>query len=127
MIIEDKMIISPRLAYQLKYGKREINWEGPVYKQWKSAAYFEQVEDLEINGVKARQAKIEDKLTGALVFNGVSRVSIRNCEALPGCGIFLKFIGPKFPQVFLSGNNCGLAWKEIYLKKTKAAKNKNRE
>jgi len=58
MIIEDKTIISPRLAYQLEYGKREINWEGQVYKQWKSAAYFEQVEDLEINGVKARQAKI---------------------------------------------------------------------
>ncbi|HAR35860.1 MAG TPA: hypothetical protein DCR87_02935 [Acidobacteria bacterium] len=102
-----------KLARHFTLRKVEVIWEGPVYERWQNAVYAENVQELEVDGLKTRQAREGDLNSAALVLNQVERALIRNCQAAPGTGVFLKLLGSKSGDIFLGGNELSQALKPV--------------
>lgn len=100
-------------ARNFKIRNVEVIWEKPEYEKWKSAVYLDNIQELEVDGLRARQAKKDDLLGAALVLNQVEQAVIRNCQAQPGTGIFLKISGRNSRDIFLHGNELSLARKKV--------------
>lgn len=101
----------------------EIVWEKPEYQRWASAVFVENVQDLEVEKLRARQAKMNDRSGAALVLDQVREAVVRNCRALAGTSIFLKIEGRDTRDILLDGNDFSLASKPVELSKEVAAKN----
>jgi len=102
-----------KLARNFTLRKVEVIWEGPVYERWQNAVYAENVQELEVDGLKTRQAREGDLNSAALVLNQVERAIIRHCQAAPGTGLFLKLLGNKSGDIFLGGNELSQALKPV--------------
>jgi hypothetical protein len=102
-----------KLADHFTLRNEEVNWEGPVYERWQNAVYVENVRDLEVDGLRARQAREGALNNAALVLNQVARAIISNCRATPGTGVFLKIPGSKTGDIFLGGNELSQALKPV--------------
>jgi len=96
-------------ARNLKLRHVEISWEKPEFEGWESAISFEDVEGLELENVTARQAKIEDKASPALIFHQVEDAVLRHCRALPGTGTFFFFSGERTKNILLFDNDLSYA------------------
>ncbi len=93
----------------------EVTWEKPEYEKWQNAVYVEKAQNLEVDRLRARQAKPEDLTAAALVLNQVGRAVVRNCQAGAGTGIFLKVMGPDTADIYLVNNELSLARKPLLL------------
>lgn len=102
-----------RQARNFRLKNVEITWEKPEYQKWENAVLAENVQDLEVENLRARQAKISDRSGAALVLNQVQRALVRNCWALPGTSIFLKIMGRDTRDILLDGNDFSLARKPV--------------
>ncbi len=91
-------------AKNLKLEDIEVNWEKPELKAWQSALGFEDVQGLELEGFTGRQAWANSDAP-AVEFNKVSEAVIRDSQAAPGTGAFLKVSGATSHGIFLSGND----------------------
>lgn len=102
-----------RQAKSFRLRNVEIVWEEPEYHQWENAVLVENVQDLEVENLRARQAKMDDRSGAAVVLNQVHGAVVRNCRALPGTSIFLKIEGRDSRDIFLDGNDFSLARKPV--------------
>jgi len=83
-----------------------VTWEPPEYGPWKSALYLENIRGLELDGFQGKQAATEmQKAAAAVVLDGVEGGLIRNCEALPGTGLFLDIRGEKTKAIAIHNND----------------------
>jgi hypothetical protein len=92
----------------------EIRWDKPYSEKWQSAITFQNVFDLTLDGVSARQAPNQTD-SPAILFNGVDGAFIRNCKAQAGTGTFLKVNENKNANIFLGSNNTYQAKVEVEL------------
>jgi hypothetical protein len=88
----------------LKLKDVEIIWKKPESKQWQSALYLEEIEGLELEGFCGRQAHLGEQ-SPALVLDRVEDALIRNCKALDGTEIFLRFQGKNTKDIVIAGND----------------------
>ncbi|MGQ9801762.1 MAG: glycoside hydrolase family 28 protein [Candidatus Saccharicenans sp.] len=102
-----------KLANNFRMRNVDIIWEGPVYEGWQNAVYAENVRELEVDGLMARQAREGDLKSATLVLNQVGRAIIRNCQVAPGTGVFLKLLGSKTRDIFLGENELSRALKPL--------------
>lgn len=100
-----------RLARNFYLRNVEIIWEKPASEKWQNAVYFDQVHNLEIDNLRARQARQDDLSSAAVVLNNVEQALIRNCQALPETSIFLFIKGEKSKEFYFSGNELSQAQK----------------
>lgn len=101
----------------------EIVWEKPEYQKWENAVYLQNVEGLEVENLRARQAKKNARTGAALVLNRVQGAIIRNCRALPETTTFLRLEGWDTRDVFLDRNDFSLARKPVEFSAEVAVKN----
>lgn len=111
-----------RRARNFKLRNVEVVWEKPAYEKWENAVYLEDIFDLEVDNLRARQAKDGDLNGAALVLNRVERAVVRNCRAFPGTEIFLKIKGQNTRDVFMSANELSLSKKPVELSREVSAK-----
>ena len=111
----DKAVNALEVSYarNLKLRNVEVVWEKPEYDRWKSAVSLTNVRELEVDGLRARPAKQDDPRGAALFLNEVQRAVIRNCQAQPGTGTFLKISGQSSRDIFLAANELSLARKKF--------------
>jgi hypothetical protein len=79
-----------------------VRW-GDVSGPWGSALWCQDVEDLTIDGLTARQAPASD--APVVCLDDARRVFIRSCRAEPGARTFLKVRGRKTADVMAIGNH----------------------
>jgi Glycosyl hydrolases family 28 len=104
----DKAVHALQFQYakNLKLRNIEVTWDQPEYGQWKSALYFENIRGLELDGFQGKQAaSVMDKAAAAVVLDQVDGASIRNCQAVPGTGLFLDIRGEKTKAVAVQNND----------------------
>ena len=104
----DKSVHALKFQYakNLKLRNIEVTWEPPEYGPWKSALYLENIRGLELDGFQGKQAATEmQKAAAAVVLDGVEGGLIRNCEALPGTGLFLDIRGEKTKAIAIHNND----------------------
>jgi hypothetical protein len=82
----------------------EIVWEEPASEQWRSALVLEDIQDLTLDGLSARQAG-DGSDAPAIVFHRVDDAVVRNCRAPAGTGTFFHFAGEETRHIILSGND----------------------
>ncbi len=82
----------------------EIIWAEPSSEKWQSALVLEDIQDLTVDGLSARQAGNSPDIP-AVVFNRVDGATIRNCKAPAGTGTFFHFAGKETRHIMLSGND----------------------
>jgi hypothetical protein len=70
----------------------EIFWEGPIYHQWRSALYLEDVHGLELQGFSGRPARPGADVA-AVVLVRVEDAVVRQNKAQAGTGVFLEVHG----------------------------------
>ena len=82
----------------------EIVWGEPASEKWRSALVLEDVQDLTLDGLAARQAP-NGADAPAVVFRQVDGATVRNCKALAGTGVFFHFAGEGTRDIVLAGND----------------------
>ncbi len=82
----------------------EIVWEVDVASRAESALVVDEVEDLVLDGVSARQAQA-DSGAPAIKLRNVRWADVRDCRAQAGTGVFLRCEGKRTQEIRLSGNN----------------------
>jgi hypothetical protein len=90
-----------RYARNLKVKDLEVVWENPASAKWQSAAYFQDVDGLKVEGFTGVAAKADSP---TIVFNQVEDASITSSKATPGTGVFLKVEGNESKGIYLIGN-----------------------
>lgn len=101
----------------------EIVWEKPEYQRWENAVYAQEVQDLKVENLRARQARKNDWSGAALVLDQVRQAMVRNCRALLETSTFLRLKGRDTRDIFLDGNDFSLASKPVEFSKEVAVKN----
>jgi hypothetical protein len=84
--------LSIDLARNVKFKDVQINWEGPVSSHWESAFYAENVDDLVLDNVSARQAQAGGA-QAAIVLNNVHNAVVRHGTAQPGTTTYVAATG----------------------------------
>lgn len=102
-----------RLARNLRMRNVDIVWDRPYYERWQNAVHFENVKDLEIDNLRARQARADDLTSAAIVLDQVAGAIIRNCQALSGTGTFLRLRGEQTRDICFFGNKLSLARRPV--------------
>lgn len=97
----DALIV--RRARNLRLKDVEVTWEAPAYEQWRSAVVLEDVEELLVDGLAARQSG--DGPHPALLLERVSDATVRNCRAAAGTGTFVRVQGRNSHGIELVGND----------------------
>jgi len=100
----------------------EVVWEQPEPERWQNAVYVEKVRGLEVDNLRARQAKKNDLSAAALVLNGVRGAIIRNCQAKPDTGTFLRLQGPDTAEIYQGNNELRLARRPVVFSDDMAVK-----
>jgi hypothetical protein len=93
-----------RYARNFKVRDVEIVWEGEVANRAESALAVDEVEDLVLDGVSARQAQA-DSGAPAIKLRNVRWAAVRNCRAQAGTGVFLRCEGKRTQEIRLGGND----------------------
>ncbi|MBI5387527.1 MAG: right-handed parallel beta-helix repeat-containing protein [Verrucomicrobia bacterium] len=93
-----------RRARNLKVKSVAVSWGKPALEAWKSALYFEDVQNLELDGFVGRGAW-PDRDAPALVLNQVSNAVVHHSRASDGTRAFLKVTGSRSGGVCLQGND----------------------
>lgn len=93
-----------RWAKNLKLKDIEIHWEKPEVTTWQSAMHFQDVEGLEIDGFRGRQAW-PDRDVPAIVFDNVKDAMVRRATAEHGANVFLSVVGGQSGEICLFGND----------------------
>jgi hypothetical protein len=91
-------------ARNLKLRNVEIHWDSPELDTWQSALYFENVEQLEIDGFKGRQAWVGRDIP-AVVLKDVKDAMVRDSTPAEGTGTFIKVLGDTSGEICLFGND----------------------
>lgn len=92
----------------LKLRNMEVTWEDPVYDQWESALYFEDVTGLEVDGFVGRPARPSSGAP-AVVLSQVEAAQIRRSRALSGTGVFVEVRGDRSRGILLLDNDLAKA------------------
>jgi len=82
----------------------EITWEAPALDHWQSAISVENAQDLTLENVSARQAPSAPNAP-AVVFKAVRGAVVRDCQAQPGTGAFLRLADAATQDVVLWAND----------------------
>jgi polygalacturonase len=82
----------------------EIAWESPGQDHWQSALVADNVHDLTLDGLAARQAPAALN-AAAVVLRQVQSAVVRDCQAAPGTGTFLACEGEATRDIVLWGND----------------------
>lgn len=82
----------------------EIVWEGEPASRAQSALVVDEVEDLVLDAVSARQARA-DSGAAAIKLRNVRWAAVRNCRAQADTDIFLRCEGRRTQEIRLSGND----------------------
>jgi len=90
-----------RRAKNLKMKDVSVVWEKPALKEWRSAAYFEDVRGLELDGFAARGA--DD--APAVVLNNVAEATVRHSKAFDGTATFLNVMGKESRDIRVEEND----------------------
>jgi hypothetical protein len=93
-----------RRARNLKLRDIEVIWEKPELKKWESALYLEDIQGLEIDGFRGKQAWPGAE-SPAIQLNRVQEAMIRACSPLPGTETFLRIAGVSTRDIALFGND----------------------
>ncbi|MGB9835763.1 MAG: hypothetical protein ACPLRX_03365 [Candidatus Saccharicenans sp.] len=117
-----KNALEVRWARNFKLKNVEIVWEKPWSEKWENAVYLENIHDVKVENLKARQARNDDLKSAALVLNQVERAIIRGCQAVPGTTTFLKICGQSSRDVFLTANEWSFARRPVEFSKEVAVK-----
>lgn len=117
-----KNALEVRWARNFKLKNVEIVWEKPWSEKWENAVYLENIQDVEVENLRARQARNDDLKSAALVMSQVERAIIRGCQAVPGTTTFLKICGQSSRDVFLTANEWSLARRPVEFSKEVAVK-----
>jgi hypothetical protein len=87
----------------------EIVWETPSPERWQSALVVENVHDLTLDVVSAKQASNSangaSEPASAVVLKGVDNAVVRNCQAQEGTSTFLCVTGAGTRDVMLWHND----------------------
>ncbi len=82
----------------------EVSWKEPLLPAWKSALYFEDVSQLELNGFAGGGAWPRTDAP-AIALKQTSSASIRGCRAVPGTEVFLRISGAGSKDIRLKDND----------------------
>jgi hypothetical protein len=82
----------------------QVIWQKPDSKKWKSALHLENIENLKLDEVTARQAHIKSK-DPAILLKNVENAMVRACSPLPGTIEFIRLAGKNTRDIYFSGNN----------------------
>ncbi len=93
-----------RWARNLKMRNVEIFWEDPIPPNWKNALDLQDVRDVELDNISARQSRPGDAAP-AVVFDQADGVVVRNARPQEGTGTFLEFKGDRTKRVVLRDND----------------------
>lgn len=107
-------------ARNLRLKDIEIVWEEPSSEKWRSALVLEDIQDLTLDGISARQAG-DGSDAPAIVFNRVDGAVVRNCKAPAGTGTFFRFAGKETRHVVLVGNDYRRARVPVHVSEEVAA------
>jgi len=91
-------------ARNLRLRNVEVTWEKPELKKWGSALYLEDIQGLEIDGFRGKQAWPGAE-SPAIQLNRVREAMIRACSPLPGTETFLRIAGASTRDIALFGND----------------------
>ncbi len=95
-----------RWARNLTLRNVEVVWGEPRFEAWKSALSLDRIEGLTLDGVRARQAPVDGaREAPAISLLDVRGAMIRNCQALPGTGLFFGVGGKDSSGLLFSGND----------------------
>ncbi|MFN8009430.1 MAG: glycosyl hydrolase family 28 protein [Terriglobia bacterium] len=93
-----------RWVKNLKLKDVEIQWEKPASQKWQSALFFEDIQDLEIDGFRGRQAWPERE-EPAVMFKNVANAIVRNSRGTEGTNLFLRVSGEGSGEIVLTDND----------------------
>jgi hypothetical protein len=96
--------LSFRFVKNLRLRNIEVNWEKPWFDKWESALSLQDVDRLQLDGFTGSSA-FPDRNIPAIVLDRVKGASLRNMEATPGTGLFLKIAGANTQDIQLFDNN----------------------
>jgi hypothetical protein len=96
-------------AEAIKLNNIQIDWAAAT-SGWLGAVKFNDVNDIEISGLKARQY---DPNTPTICLSDVKGAYIYNCNASAGTGTFLALEGEKAEDIVLGINNLNQAKKKV--------------
>jgi polygalacturonase len=93
-------------AKNLRLRNIEIVWEGALYDPWAHALYLEDIQGLELDGFRGRQAQVDKAAAGAaVVLDDVRDGLIRDGRAAPGTNVFYEIRGAKSEDLVFFGND----------------------
>jgi hypothetical protein len=93
-------------AKNLKLRNIEVIWQKPEFRQWKCALALADIQGLELDGIRGRQAQPGFEKSAAAVFlDQVDNALVRNCEAAPGTGLFMAIQGEKTKDIVIYNND----------------------
>jgi hypothetical protein len=82
----------------------EIVWSQPEFEGWQSALVVDQVDDLLLDGLSARQSP-HGEVFPAISLSNVDGARISNCHAQRGTGTFLQVSGNRTNDVIVHNNH----------------------
>jgi polygalacturonase len=82
----------------------EIAWGEPYLGDWRRALVLDDVHNVVLEGVRARQAPNAPD-AAAIGLHDVTDATIRNCKALPGTGTFIHLSGSNTRAITTSNND----------------------
>lgn len=93
-------------ARDLKLRNVEIIWDKPEFQAWRSALLVDDVEGLEIDGLRAGPAPVaEAKDAPVILLHDVRDAWIRNSRAMEGTGVFFGIEGPRTEGVVIASTD----------------------
>lgn len=92
----------------------EIVWDEPHVGDWRSALVVDDVHDLTLDGVRARQAPNAPDAP-AIALKDVNSATIRHCKARQGTGTFIHVSGDQSNAIILHNNDTHAAETAINL------------
>ncbi len=93
-----------RWARNLQLKDVKVVWEKPLPEKWENALDFQDVSDLDLDGISARQAR-DDSDAPAVTLDQVEHVVVRNSRPQPGTRVFLGIKGDKTHGILLRDND----------------------
>ena len=91
-------------ASNLRLQDVDIRWEGVQTELWKNALLIQDVRDLTLDGLSARQAQ-DGSPEAAMVLRNIQQARVQHCKAQTGTGIFLEVQGEDTQGILLQQND----------------------
>ncbi len=104
--MENAVVVENARNFRMK--DFEIIWDEPFSEKWESALTVENVTNLTLDSVSARQAPNGTRAP-AIHFKNVDEAVVTNCQAQKGTGTFLHVGGKQSKKIILRNNHTGQA------------------